>query len=60
MVNLDELKADADQRWQALVNGPKPWIRVGTAMCGHAAGAFDTLLAVNEELERLGPGRGGG
>ena len=54
MANLDELKADADRRWQALVNGPKPWIRVGTAMCGHAAGAFDTLLAINEELERLG------
>ena len=54
MPDLHELKAEADRRWGDLVNGSKPWIRIGTAMCGHAAGAFDTLAAIRETLEILG------
>ncbi len=50
MAIFDELKARADARWQQLVNGDKPWIRVGTAMCGHAAGAFQVVDAIRAAL----------
>ncbi len=50
MPNYAELKAKAEQRWQELVSGDKPWIRVGTATCGHAAGALDVVGAIKTEL----------
>lgn len=50
MPTYEELKAQADIRWRELTNGEKPWIRIGTAMCGHAAGAFDVRDAVMSEL----------
>ena len=40
-----DLKQRADDHWQGLVAGDRPWIRVGTAMCGHAAGAAEVLGA---------------
>ncbi|MCH9010952.1 MAG: SLBB domain-containing protein [Chloroflexi bacterium] len=48
------LKAQADQRWQALTAGDRPWIRVGTAMCGHAAGANEVVAALRAELDKRG------
>ena len=39
MNTFTELRQRADEHWQGLVAGDRPWIRVGTAMCGHAAGA---------------------
>ncbi len=54
MPTYEELKAEADLRWQALVAGDSPWIRVGTAMCGHAAGAYEVLRAIEGELGRRG------
>ena len=54
MPTYEELKAEADRRWQALVAGDSPWIRVGTAMCGHAAGAYEVLRAIEGELGRRG------
>ncbi len=41
MPSYEELKAAADERWQELTSGNKAWVRIGTAMCGHAVGAFD-------------------
>ena len=52
MPTFRELKSRADQRWEELVAGERPWIRVGTAMCGHAAGAFDVVQALRDELAR--------
>ena len=52
MTDFRELKAEADRRWQGLTSGATPWIRVGTAMCGHAAGAFDVVEALKAELPR--------
>ena len=49
-----ELKAEADDRWQVLTAGDRPWIRVGTAMCGQAAGGLDVVDALREELENRG------
>ena len=54
MPSYDELKAQADLRWQELTSGDKPWIRVGTAICGHAAGGFQVLNAIREELDKRG------
>ena len=50
MPTFRDLKTRADQEWAELVSGQRPWIRVGTAMCGHAAGAFDVVAALKEEL----------
>ena len=52
MSAYEELKAEADKRWQELVNGDRPWIRVGTVLCGHAAGAYQVIDALNAELKR--------
>ena len=49
-----ELRQRADEHWQGLVAGERPWIRVGTAMCGHAAGAAEVLDAIRNELEARG------
>ena len=49
-----QVKAEADQRWQALTAGDRPWIRVGTAMCGHAAGAHAVVEALKAELDKRG------
>jgi NADH:ubiquinone oxidoreductase subunit F (NADH-binding) len=50
MSNFIELKRTADERWADLVSGGKPWIRVGTAICGHAAGAIEVVEALKAEL----------
>ena len=50
MTAFTDLKARADERWQELVSGDRPWIRVGTAVCGHAAGALDVVEALKAEL----------
>ena len=52
MPTYEELKTQADQQWNALVDGDRPWIRIGTAMCGHAVGAYQVLAALKAELER--------
>ena len=49
-----ELRQRADEHWQGLVAGERPWIRVGTAMCGHATGAAEVLDAIRNELEARG------
>ena len=49
-----EIGQDADRRWQGLVAGKKPWIRIGTALCGEAAGAFEIADTVESELARQG------
>ena len=56
MPTFQELKTQADQRWQELTSGDRPWVRVGTAMCGHAAGAFEVVEAVRVELASRGIG----
>ena len=52
MNSYEDLKTEADNRWENLNNGDSPWIRVGTAMCGQAAGALDVLDAIKKELVR--------
>jgi NADH:ubiquinone oxidoreductase subunit F (NADH-binding)/(2Fe-2S) ferredoxin len=38
--NYQKLQTQASEHWEQLTNGPIPLIRIGSAMCGHAAGAF--------------------
>ena len=51
MPTYEEIKQTADERWTILTEGPEPWIRVGTAMCGHSAGAYEVIDALRSELE---------
>ncbi|MBI2872649.1 MAG: SLBB domain-containing protein [Chloroflexi bacterium] len=44
------LQRKAQERWREL--NSHPWVRVGTALCGQAAGALDTLEALRAELTR--------
>lgn len=50
---FSDIKKQADQRWQDLVSGDDPWIRIGTAMCGQAVGALNVLDTLRSELEVL-------
>lgn len=52
--NFEKLKVHADARWEALVNGNKPWIRIGSALCGEAAGSKQVFQKIKEYLEHKG------
>jgi len=51
--NLDDLRAGAQKKWQALEEST-PTVRIGTPTCGRAAGALDTLQAFRERIEKEG------
>ena len=52
--SFSEIRDLAAERWQGLTAGETPWIRVGTALCGQAAGAEQVADAIQEELEKQG------
>jgi NADH-quinone oxidoreductase subunit F len=52
VATFQEIRAEADDRWQALTAGDTPWVRIGTGMCGQAAGAVQVVEAVRDELKR--------
>ena len=54
--NFEDLRALSIRRWQGLSQGDKPWIRVGTALCGKAAGADRVIAALTSELEQRNVG----
>ena len=49
---FEKIQAKANRRWQSLSDGKVPWIRVGTALCGKAAGADEVIEAIRSELDR--------
>ena len=53
-MTFDETRRQALSEWEVLQHSDKPRILVGTATCGRAAGAMDTLEAIHCELSRLG------
>jgi len=53
-MKFDEIQRQALTEWEALQHSEKPRILIGTATCGRAAGAMDTLEAINRELSRRG------
>ena len=52
--SFQEIEVEAQTRWQALNAGDRPWIRIGTAMCGKAAGTDSVLAALETALEKQG------
>lgn len=53
-MTFDEIQSQALSEWEALQHSEKLRIFVGTATCGRAAGAMDTLEAIHRELSRRG------
>ena len=51
---FDAILAEAQRRWQALTDGDRPWIRVGTGLAGEAAGGFEVVQAVQSALQEGG------
>jgi NADH-quinone oxidoreductase subunit F len=49
---FDELKKQAESRWEELGIGQMPVILVGTATCGRAAGALEVLEAIKEVVKK--------
>ena len=47
-----ELEAEATRRWDA--ESRRPWLRVGTALCGQAAGANAVVAALKDALQSQG------
>jgi (2Fe-2S) ferredoxin len=54
MSSFEELLEESQRRFHELEAGDKPWIRVGTAVCGEASGAFQVIEAINSELNKRG------
>ncbi|MGD0795251.1 MAG: NADH-quinone oxidoreductase subunit NuoF [Dehalococcoidales bacterium] len=53
-MNYEEIRKKATSQWQALQNGQKPRIFIGTGTCGMAAGAEEILATLRKELESNG------
>jgi NADH:ubiquinone oxidoreductase subunit F (NADH-binding)/(2Fe-2S) ferredoxin/ferredoxin len=53
-MNYEEIRKKAASQWQALQNGQKPRIFIGTGTCGMAAGAEEILATLRKELESNG------
>ncbi|MCL0079342.1 SLBB domain-containing protein [Dehalococcoidia bacterium] len=51
---FEEIRAAAVSEWESLKHSEKPYVMVGTATCGRAAGALDTLEAIGQTIARLG------
>ncbi len=49
--SFEEIREEAGRRWESLASGKVPWIRVGTALCGKAAGADQIIEALKNELK---------
>ena len=52
--NFQELTEQSQSHWQKLTAGAQPWIRIGSALCGKAAGCDDVTSALEAALSRAG------
>ncbi len=50
--SFEDIRAESDRRWQVLTDGQVPWIRVGTALSGKAAGADRVIELIHQELRQ--------
>ena len=50
--NFQQLEQEALRRWE--VDSARPWLRVGTALCGQAAGGVEVVAALREALDGQG------
>ncbi len=54
MTALEQAYTEAREQWQALEGSDLPIFFVGTATCGRAAGATDTIARLRTEIEACG------
>ncbi len=52
--NFKDISAEAGDRWQRLTAGEAPWVRIGSALCGQAAGCDAVVEAVDDALSATG------
>ena len=50
--SFEEIRSRGLERWSALTQGTRPWIRIGTALCGKAAGADEVIAALVERMDQ--------
>ena len=50
--SFEQLEQDALRRWE--LDAGRPWLRVGTALCGQAAGGIEVVEALQDALESQG------
>ena len=50
--SFQDLEQDALRRWEA--ESARPWLRVGTALCGQAAGGVGVVAALRQALDSQG------
>ncbi len=48
--SFSDLESEAALRWGEISSGSRPWIRVGTALCGEAAGAKEVADALRQAV----------
>ena len=51
---FEEISLEAEQRWRRLTAGEAAWVRIGSALCGQAAGCNDVIQVVEEALAQHG------
>ena len=49
---FDEIRRRAESRWRDILEGTKPYVLVGAATCGRAAGALEVAEAFRAEIAR--------
>jgi len=54
MTSFDEIYSKSRSYYQELESGNKPWIRIGTAVCGEAAGSKEVVDRIKSDLSSLG------
>ena len=53
-MKYEEITSQAIAEWADMTSGRVPLIRIGTAMCGHAAGAFRVVKVLQKYLDSKG------
>ena len=53
-LSFQEMVTEAQTRWQALAAGDRPWVRIGSALCGKAAGSDGVTAAMEDALAKHG------
>jgi len=52
--SFQDIATESQRAWEELTAGGQPWIRIGTALCGKAAGCDAVIEAVMSSLEENG------
>ena len=50
--SFEEIREQGIDRWRGLTQGRVPWVRIGTALCGKAAGADAVVASIVERMDQ--------